>query len=947
MRVAAILIFFLYGVAAMGQEYYFRELPRNFEEDFQKISLIFQSADQMIWLGTDKGLYSFDGHQYRRAFRDDHQKKPVTAIAQSPLGEIWAGYDDGFIQVISANGIARSIDSDIIGHVPVSRILFNKQSEVIIATYGTGLWKMQSDSWVPVITGTEASGITDVYDAAFDPQGNLWIGTDLGLWKLSAEKSVRLTIYDREDNLPDEIVTTLFPVSESDIWIGFYDRGLTRYNPESQQVFIAADEPVRHQSPVRICSDPRGKTWYCTSTNIGVFDGLRHRQIKLPSTFREPLDDILIDHTGNLWVSTGGKLFLANTHLEFIYPGIDQIQSVEILNQTIWLGTDKGLFSYDILEGVLKQHLKHIHLNALSLYLDTSGLLWIGTFGQGLIIYDPASGKYNKLMEANGISNNSILNIDGRDEKVWLATLGGITEIHSSSNPFGIKPVIIDFQDKYQFHAGYVYDVYVADNGDTWFGTDGKGLFVLRNDNLIQWDESVVSGTDTIDLRNIYSIAGDPWGTWVSSGHGRIIRLDNNGEANNQIIAPNLSLNSLIAGGGNEIIVIREGALEVHHPNTGDFDFTTATGLTSMSPNLNATVLDDDGSAWIADADKILHYVPSPVDTAMIVPMHFVDMPVTFFNDSEPMRLDPDSNFLDVRFSGLWFADPGRVQYRYMLDGHDAEWIYTKEGRAVYSSLAPGSYIFRVEASYNGDFSHARGLTKEIIVMPPFYLTWWFIFGIVAVIGLLTLYVVKVRIQRLKHIHQLEKEKTSYQLNAIHAQVNPHFLFNSFNTLASIIEEDQEAAIDYVDQLAGFFRGALLHRHAELITIVDEIEIMRNYTYILNKRHGEHLKIREQFETEEGMIAPLTMQLLVENAIKHNRITSRNPLEITIHITDRMITVSNPVQPKIQDEAESTGFGLSSLLTRYQYLTKDSVEIINDGDTFTVKIPVIHSNVPV
>jgi hypothetical protein len=367
--------------------------------------------------------------------------------------------------------------------------------------------------------------------------------------------------------------------------------------------------------------------------------------------------------------------------------------------------------------------------------------------------------------------------------------------------------------------------------------------------------------------------------------------------------------------------------------------------LNPFSPNINATAVDTDGSVWIADTDKILHYIPASSDTSIFVSMKFVDMPPAFMEPDRPLRLVPDSNFLDVRFVGLWYFDPARVQYRYMLDGHDADWIYTQEGRAVYSRLAPGSYTFIVQGSHSGDFSQARALRKEIMVLPPFHLTWWFIFGIIAVIALLTLYVIKVRIQRIKHIHQLEKEKTTLQLSAIQAQVNPHFLFNSFNTLSGIIEEDQKAAVDYVDQLSGFFRGALMHRHAELIPIMDEIEIMRNYTYILEKRHGDHFQILEQFENTEGFIAPLSLQLLVENAIKHNRIAAQKPLTVTIKIDERYITVSNPIQPKIKGMTESTGFGLSSLLTRYQYLTPEKVEITNDGNTFIVRIPVLHSNV--
>ena len=202
----------------------------------------------------------------------------------------------------------------------------------------------------------------------------------------------------------------------------------------------------------------------------------------------------------------------------------------------------------------------------------------------------------------------------------------------------------------------------------------------------------------------------------------------------------------------------------------------------------------------------------------------------------------------------------------------------------------------------------------------------------------------KDRISRVNRFHQLEKEKTTLQLHAIQAQVNPHFLFNSFNTLSGIIEEDQEAAVDYVDQLSAFFRGVLQHRNSELITLAEEIEIMRNYTYILKKRYGNNIIIDENISSNEGFIAPLTLQLLVENAIKHNIVSNEKPLRITITIDENWVEVVNPIQPKFQSMIESTGFGLSSLLTRYKYLTNTLIDIHHDRNIFAVRIPIIHLN---
>lgn len=185
------------------------------------------------------------------------------------------------------------------------------------------------------------------------------------------------------------------------------------------------------------------------------------------------------------------------------------------------------------------------------------------------------------------------------------------------------------------------------------------------------------------------------------------------------------------------------------------------------------------------------------------------------------------------------------------------------------------------------------------------------------------------------------------QLHAIQAQVNPHFLFNSFNTLAGIIEENQEAAVDYVDQLSGFFRGVLTHRNAELIRLEEELEMVRNYIYILQKRYGNNLRIHENIAHAAGWIAPLSIQLLVENAIKHNIVSAEKPLSISIVVDQEWVAVSNPIQPKINASTESTGFGLSSLVARYGYLTDRKIEIRKEENTFAVRIPILYNDKPV
>ncbi|HUR30900.1 MAG TPA: histidine kinase [Saprospiraceae bacterium] len=941
------ILLFLFGLtSAYAQEYYFRQMPTEFGREVQHIKVLFQGTDQMLWLGTDKGLYSFDGKILRLASRPDGLSAAVTAIAESQKGEIIAGYEDGYMHSISVKGYSKRIPTDSLNGIPITKILPVEDVELYIATYGAGLWRMDENG-MKQIQFQHFDDINDIYDALIDQNGRLWAASDHGIWIYNKQPKETLENLNRDDGLPDEIVTELHELDNGDIAIGLYDHGFGRFLQEEKKFHIDWPISPNDGNVVSVANGHKKEIWFASERTILSYS-IDHlsQNVKLPSQIKDRIEDILFDRTGNLWVASGNKLFVANTQFELRIPGIKGIQAVTVLDNKLWLGCENGLYSLDLDKGVVQQELKKEHLNILSLYHDMEGILWIGTFGQGLFVYDPQSKISKHLTETEGISNNSILNIDGYQHDVWLATLGGITEIHWPTNAIRDELKITLFGQKFNFPAGYVYDVYVANDKKVWFGTDGKGLYFLDGKELKVFTKPVqFFGKDSFDLRTIYSITGDEKNNiWVSAQKGNILKLDAKGNIKEHIPTPYGSLNSLNSTGQGEIIMVREGFIQINNPLSGIAFFGPTTGLISFSPNINSTAQDADGSVWIADADKVLHYKPVNADTSMYVHMHIVDVTPGSLNMTEPITLKPDSNFIDFRFTGLWYPDPQSVRYRYMLQGHDQDWIYTQEGRAVYSKLSPGNYTFIVAGSYNDDFTQSLPIKRAITVLPPFYLTWWFILGTLFLISFLTYRYMRDRISRINQFHQLEKEKTTLQLNAIQAQVNPHFLFNSFNTLSGIIEEDQEAAVDYVDQLSSFFRGVLLHRNAELISLAEEIDIMRNYTYILTKRYGDNIRIVEEITSTEGFIAPLTLQLLVENAIKHNIVSKEKPLKIIISINDQWLIASNPIQPKIQGMIESTGFGLSSLLARYQYLTRKKIEITNDGNIFIVKIPIIQPN---
>jgi LytS/YehU family sensor histidine kinase len=198
--------------------------------------------------------------------------------------------------------------------------------------------------------------------------------------------------------------------------------------------------------------------------------------------------------------------------------------------------------------------------------------------------------------------------------------------------------------------------------------------------------------------------------------------------------------------------------------------------------------------------------------------------------------------------------------------------------------------------------------------------------------------------RRVKRAASLQRRQVESQLQTLKAQINPHFLFNSFNTLASVIEDDPHTAVEYVENLSDFYRSILKYREKNLIPLREEIEIIKSYIYILNKRYGAGLRIKLPEKLPDVWIVPMVLQILVENAVKHNVISERRPLDIWVRIeNDNAIVVENTLQKK-QISEDSTGFGLHSIISRYALLSNRPVRVGQTQQVFFVIIPALRKD---
>ena len=202
----------------------------------------------------------------------------------------------------------------------------------------------------------------------------------------------------------------------------------------------------------------------------------------------------------------------------------------------------------------------------------------------------------------------------------------------------------------------------------------------------------------------------------------------------------------------------------------------------------------------------------------------------------------------------------------------------------------------------------------------------------------------QMKLETERNLAKIEQEKLSIELNALKGQLNPHFLFNALNTLNGLIRLDPEKALRFNEQMSTLFRYILQNKDVLLVDLALEIEFLHHYLDLYQSRYGDNLRytidVAEKYSSLK--IPSLSLQLLAENAIKHNEISTQHPLNIIVSCDGEFLVMKNNINPKYK-QAESTGIGLANLNKRYQLLLEQDIRISKKNDHFIVSLPLNNS----
>jgi ligand-binding sensor domain-containing protein len=930
-----------------------------------KIELIFEAQNSLLWIGTSEGLFSYDGLEFVPFLKSDSTSNHVRSVFQNEKGVLWVGYHDGTVWYLEKQQLNKWEPEEGTPSVPIMGFAEDHNGNFWLASYGEGIYYKSENHLYNINTDDGLLG-DDIYVMKTDKLGRIWVGTDGGISICEIRNKEKIiNNLTRDDGLPDEIVREILEDDDGDFWIGTYDKGVCFYDFEKEKFeYPLSNWDNGIVSKLEIFKDR--ELWIGTEGNgvwlLSLLDGTLQKLSNQNQLSGSKIHDLHKDIEGNIWViSNLHGICHANRQFEFIpiTTGADfeNIQSILADRENkVWVGTEKGLFTHELDElgnSFFTQHLKNQSLNVISLYEDNFENIWIGTFGDGVYIFNKRTLKIRRLTEKDGLSNGSILSMNGVNDKIWLATLGGVTELQLNGDPLengSLSTRNLNQEDG--LGTNFIYKVFVDSKARVWFATDGKGISVLENGSIKNFQKAAhyhedEPGSEEVLLKAVYSITEDQQGhIWLSTAKEGIFEFDGK-EFKHLTVKEgirDLAITSLITDKKGNILIVHPTGLDILKPETRHLIYyDKAVGIEDIDPNLNAVCKDRNDNIWIGCKNGIIKYLPLNESleihprTRLSNVSIFLE-PIDFHSDTTFLY---DQNNLVFDYLGLWYTDPSTVKYRYQLVGYDRDWIFSKDRKVTYSNLDPGTYSFNVASTENDAWLDEPIISYSFEVLPPLWQRWWFILLVLLSAGGIFYWYQKARDKRIQRVNLLEKEKAESNLAALKAQINPHFLFNSFNTLVTVIDEDPKTAVEYVEKMSDFYRTMLEYRDKDVIPLAEELALVKNYTYLLERRFGENFRVNLNMNGEQIYLAPLTLQILLENAVKHNIISKAKPLTVSIGMNGSdYLVIENNLQPKIRPE-KSTQFGLQSLIKRYELLTGKKMKIEETEDRFRVEVPVV------
>ena len=740
------ILFITFSLFCFAQNSFFNNYVYQSWSDFGGLSGttandIYQSIDGYIDIGTYEGLVKFDGVEFstiNRITDKDYNFVSVRTILQDGRRDIWLGSNDEGLHKISYTGTGNKIytmDNGLPNN-SVRTLCEDNRGNIWVGTasgviYITPDGKLINPQFGP---GTTANGViaSHIY---CDRAGRIWLTTSNENGLFVCEDGVFRTLAAFEP-YSTYFATAIYQDRSETYWVGLGEKGIATIT--DGKVSLLKTKTLLDSTPTcTILQDDAGIIWFGTEHGLVIYaDGKFEEYKGAQELASSNINKIIQDREGNIWFATDrngiGKMTLGKFKMHRLGVTVNCIDQAP--DGKIWAATDKGVLCYQNDEQIENQLTKYTKgLRVRHVESTPEGKILVSCYSKpGQLIYD---GKTIKSWDSDhGLAGNKVrVAIETAEDEYYVGTTTGLSIIHKDGSIRSLKQITGELETE------YVMAIYKDTHGVIWVGTDGGGIFLMKDEKVF----SHLTSADGIAGNVIFKITQDAEGNyWICTGSGitrvsdfdstRKTRLEcysinsENGIGTNsvfQIMFDNLN-NAWITNNHGIASLSMEEMTEYF---AGERDILTTKyynrndGLDSDGATSTArAIIDNQGRLWIPLVDGIAVYDPQKVQESSILPLVQIETitvdSVVHKASKDMIILKPGTKRIDIKYTGISFDAPERLIFSHMLTGFETDYTVPSSERVVsYTNLTPGKHSFLVYA-INGN-----GLQSDNDEMMFFY----------------------------------------------------------------------------------------------------------------------------------------------------------------------------------------------------------------------------------
>lgn len=934
------------------------------------VSCLYEDRRGTLWVGTlDGGVNSFDRATERfTQYRHDPNNPSslsagkVVSICEDSDGDVWVVCEKGItgrLQKFDRRAKQwkqypyRSDDLYSVSSTFVTCVCLDSNSTLWVGTRDRGInrYDKARDRFVNYRTmpGYSYETTGPIERLLPEKDGGFWSSTNnVQLYRLYAtDKGFTRRTFAPPGitNDDDNRVTSVMKDNSGNTWVGTLGDAI--YILSADEKTITPIRPASHDSfglrsrrVFALYQDRYQDIWICT--DVGVYKFFRrtyfvhHFQYNPldPSTLStSEVRSIFRNGSGAVWIGTaGGGLYqsrgaagfrrtlvhsdmrhLAENTINLLYPAG---------NGSLLAGSNKGLLAFDTASSKFTR-LPYKMIDPQRIWAvckDRDSILWVGIYGGGLTKIDQRSGKLEYFLREQSEKNvglwPSVFSLYNDGNILWLGTDKGLGKLDKRTG--NIKFYRHKDGDSTSLSYDHVWYIHRTQTGNFWLGTSGGGLnrFDPKTGHF-----TAVTVKDGLPNNIICGILEDDHGAlWISTNNG----------------------------------------LAKFNPTTGECaTFNESDGIFLSTFHFKTCFRDHEGVMYFGGLNGFIRFHPDSLDLPMRrSPLVFTgfrvfDREVAFDSSiviKRHITLDHNSNFFVAEFMALDFSNPTRRIYRYMLEGVDKQWRFTEGTRplAGYTDVLPGEYTLRVESSGDGGRTYDNAATLFVTVLPAWWQTFWFRALVVLAILLSGIGVLFRSLRTIQQRGVMERRLVEFQLQVLRAQINPHFIFNSLNSIYYfIISRNDELAEIYLCKFSLLLRSILDSSQKLFISIAEETSMLEIYLELEAMRFPNQFRyeihLDPDIDVQHCYVPAMLLQPYVENAVKHGLLPkgSNCSLIIDIHRDGKGIicTITDNGVGR-QRSAEKAINGSSRYVSRGMTLSQERLDNLNAlyGDLYGVDV---------